>query len=281
MASKISWTHETWNPVAGCSILSPGCANCYAMRMAHRLAANPLTTTNYEGLTRSTAKGPRWTGILRELPERLGQPKRWRKPRLVFVNSMSDLLHEAVSMEYILQVFAVMRDCPRHTFQVLTKRAERLLELEKALEGDWPPNVWMGVSVESQEYANDRIPKLLLCQARVRFASCEPLLGPLDLTRLNYEGVLRIDALNGWCSWPFPYSSFEPPARPLDWVIVGCESGPGARPMELEWVRALRDQCLDAETPFFFKQAMVGGKKVENPPLDGCTWTEMPERGQR
>lgn len=231
--SKIEWTDTTWNPVTGCDKVSPGCDHCYAESIARRFAG--------------TASFPDGFAVTLH-PERLGAPLRWRKPRRVFVNSMSDLFHDQIPDDYIAHVFAVMARTPQHTYQVLTKRHGRMRSL---LSSDrfrrrmydfltfehyqWInnnrlthplPNVWLGVSVENQTWANVRIPALSDTPAAVRFLSCEPLLGPLDLTE-----------------FPDP-----------DWVIVGGESGPGARPMDLAWVRDIRDQCADSRTPLFVKQ---------------------------
>jgi len=210
--SKIEWTDETWNPVTGCAKVSPGCRNCYAERMSARLEA--MGNWKYRNGFRLTVH----TGALEE-------PLRWRKPRRVFVCSMSDLFHKDVGVGFLERVFHVMQSCPEHTFQVLTKRPERAAELAGVLP--WPENVWVGTSVED-EARRFRIEQLARIPARVRFLSCEPLLGPLELRE-------------PWLSW-------------LSWVIVGGESGPGARPMHPDWPRKLRDDCVDAGVPFFFKQ---------------------------
>lgn len=230
--SHIEWTGATWNPVTGCTKISPGCKHCYAERLALRLQA--MGQPNY-------ANGFRVT--LHE--KALEKPLHWKKPRAVFVNSMSDLFHKDVPLAFIQRVFAVMRQAHWHVFQVLTKRAERLAELAPKLE--WPPNVWMGVSVETQQYTY-RIDLLRTVPAAVRFLSLEPLLGPLP--NLNLEGI--------------------------HWVIVGGESGPGARPMRPEWVTEIRDQCLAASVPFFFKQWGGVNKKRAGRLLEGRTWDEMP-----
>ncbi|GAJ01328.1 unnamed protein product, partial [marine sediment metagenome] len=206
--SHIEWTESTWNPVTGCSKVSPGCKHCYAERMARRLKA--MGHPNYAG------------GFELCVHEHmLDLPLSWRKPQMIFVNSMSDLFHRDVPLEYIQRVFDVMRQASWHTFQVLTKRSERLLRLNGQLL--WPGNVWGGVSVENQDYVF-RIEHLRQIAAQVKFLSLEPLLGPLPT--LNLEGI--------------------------DWVIVGGESGPGARPMDRQWVIDIRDQCLAAGVPFFF-----------------------------
>lgn len=236
--SQIEWTEATWNPVTGCTQVSPGCANCYAMRFAERF--------------RDVPGHPYERGFDLQLrPDRLGQPLKWKKPRTIFVNSMSDLFHPGVPDEYIQQVFEVMREASRHRFQVLTKRSKRLAELSPQLP--WPENVWMGVSVENQRWTS-RIDDLRRTGAKIKFLSCEPLLGPLEL---DLEGI--------------------------DWVIAGGESGPGARPMDGDWVRGVRDQCVTAETAFFFKQwgahgecGKRVGKKRAGRELDGRMWDELP-----
>ena len=234
MASKstIEWTEATWNPVTGCNKISPGCKNCYAERMAKRLKA--MGQSNYQNGFKLTLQ-----------PHMLEVPLRWRKPQTIFVNSMSDLFHKDVPLEYIRQVFSVMKRAHWHRFQVLTKRADRLEELAPHLE--WAPNVWMGVSVESQKYV-PRIDHLRRTRAKTKFLSLEPLLGPLndlDLTR-------------------------------IDWVIVGGESGFGARPMLVDWVTSIREQCLDAGVAFFFKQWGGVQKKRSGRTLEGRTWDDMP-----
>lgn len=236
--SQIEWTDATWNPVTGCTQVSPGCAHCYAKTFAERFRGVP--------------GHPYERGFDLQLrPERLDQPLRWTKPRTIFVNSMSDLFHLEVPAEYIAKVFEVMHAAQRHRFQVLTKQAERLAELAPLLP--WPDNVWMGVSVENQHWTS-RIDHLRETPAAVKFLSCEPLLGPLDLELAG-----------------------------IDWVIVGGESGPGARPMQPEWARGIRDQCAEAETPFFFKQwgahnarGKRVGKKRAGRRLDRQTWNGMP-----
>lgn len=329
--SKIEWTDATWNVVTGCARVSEGCRNCYAERLAAtRLAHVPA----YEGLAEMTPAGPRWTGAVRFNIERLALPLRWAKPRMVFVNSQSDLFHEGLTNEQIAAIFGVMAACPQHVFQILTKRAERMrawfewvsqpdafamsnpigrvvtngaVLLDKQQRGKlalgrmrWPlPNVWLGVSAEDQAAADTRIPLLLECPAAVRWISAEPLLGPVDLARwvaggrttmhmsANVEGALRnrsfsgliaddgrelseaeaeaqlrelqrhgvrLIAANG-CDNFDPETGCRGHACPrLDWVVVGGESGPGARPMHPAWAEQIRDACVAAEIPFFFKQ---------------------------
>ena len=288
--SGISWTNATWNPVLGCTKVSAGCRNCYAMRTAYRMVhnTNMKISTAYAGLVRKSAEGPTWTGKVNAIRGRLDQPIRWRKPKLIFVNSMSDLFHEGVPFPFIAAVFGVMAAAPRHTFQVLTKRpdrardffawlkarAERSVNLfphdslewrtlqqcqgaalstgvhVQAMGKRWPlPNVWLGVSIENIDSAH-RLNVLRDRPSAVRFLSCEPLLGPLD--GLDLEGV--------------------------DWLIVGDESGPRRRGALLDWARGLRDACLAAGVPFFLKQWHTSaGVKQELPHLDGRQWEEMPK----
>lgn len=241
--SKIEWTEATWNPVAGCSILSPGCTNCYAMRLAARLAV--MGQEKYVGTTRKTGGRQKWNGVVKIDPSSLEAPVRWKKGRLIFVNSMSDLFHESVPLAFIIKVFQVMEATPQHTYQVLTKRAERLEELSSKLR--WPSNVWMGVSVESSAYQY-RIDHLRRTPAMTKFLSLEPLLGPLA----------KLDLRN------------------IQWAIVGGESGPGSRPMSIDWVRSIRDQCVAADVAFHFKQWGGVNKKRTGRILDGRTWDEWP-----
>lgn len=231
--TAIEWTESTWNPVSGCTKISLGCAHCYAERMAKRLQAMGqyryrngfAVTLHYEAVE---------------------EPYGWKKPRVVFVNSMSDLFHEAVPVDFIRRVFAVMGDCSQHTFQILTKRSRRLAEMAPLLS--WPKNVWMGVTVENADYAY-RIDDLRDVPSAVRFISIEPLLGPLDDLALE----------------------------DIDWVIVGGESGPGARPMKKEWVLSIQSNCQRANVPFFFKQWGGVHKKKAGRSLEGRTWDQRPQ----
>jgi len=223
MTTRIEWADDVWNPVTGCDRISPGCDNCYALTMARRLKGMGQAKYQNDGDPRTSGPG---FGVTAH-PDALRLPYRWRTPRRVFVNSMSDLFHAKVPLDFIRRVFEVIAGTPQHTYLVLTKRSARLRKIADRL--DWPPNLWMGVSAEDQERAYQRIPALLATPAAVRWVSAEPLLGPLDLS---------------------PYL-----AGGLSWVVVGGESGPGARPMHPEWARALRDQCTAAKVPLFFKQA--------------------------
>lgn len=232
LGSGIEWTDATWNPVTGCTKVSPGCKHCYAERLAHRLQA--MGNPNYRNGFAPTLH-----------PHMVDLPLGWKAPRRIFVNSMSDLFHEEVPVAFIRKVFGVMRRAHWHRFQILTKRAERLLELSSDL--DWAPNIWMGVSVERGDYCW-RIDSLRTTAASVKFLSLEPLLGPLD--DLDLRGI--------------------------NWVIVGGESGPGARPMPADWVVSIRDQCHTSGVPFFFKQWGGRNKKKTGRRLEGRTWDEMP-----
>jgi protein gp37 len=234
--SSIEWTESTWNPLTGCTKISPGCKHCYAERMAVRLKA--MGQANYINGFQLTLH-----------QEALELPLRWKKPQTIFVNSMSDMFHARVPREFILQAFDVMRQAHWHRFQVLTKRADRLMSLSEELP--WADNIWMGVSVESESYTY-RIGHLRETGASIKFLSLEPLLGPLH--------DLRLDG--------------------IDWVIVGGESGPGARAMNPEWVISIRNQCLAAGVPFFFKQWGGVWKKKFGRTLEGRTWDQMPLTGR-
>lgn len=296
--TSIEWTEQTWNPIAGCSVLSPGCKRCYAMKMARRLEL--MGSAVYAGLTQQTAAGPVWTGKIEVNENTMLAPLKRKKPTMYFVNSMSDLFHESVPDYVIDRVFAVMALCPQHIFQVLTKRSARMREYLCTRGGDWMirwpdanppgtlpisrheqrlamhgkgwpdaiirptfplPNVWLGVSVEDQKRADERIPDLLATPAAVRFLSCEPLLGPVNLRRVriapNHHTML--DSLDGYAMVDTPGRERE--RTMIDWVIVGGESGPGARPMANEWAQAIVDQCQAASVPVFVKQLSSGGPK--------------------
>lgn len=308
--SNIEWTEKTWNPTVGCSIVSAGCTNCYAMKMAHRLAA--MGQRDYVGLAVKKNGNAVWNGTLRTLEHRLTDPFKWRKPCKVFVNSMSDLFHEDVPFDFIDKVFAVMALCPQHTFQVLTKRPERMAEYMNSRErmggmvklnlpiapvgvSDyfaeawyrglffWPPsNVWLGTSCENQKAADERIPHLLRCSAAVRFISAEPLLGPVNIQA----------AIN---RMPWQIGGGD---AGLHWVIVGGESGPGARPCNIDWIRSIVQQCRAAGVACFVKQMGAQlrmtfdewvehwqsltdkhGFKLDRPHADDGTWTGVDRKG--
>jgi len=320
--TPIEWTDATWNPTAGCSIVSPGCTNCYAMKVAYRLQHNPDPNVagKYAGLTTKVNGRPVWTGQVRLWPPTLDMPLKRKRPTAYFVDSQSDLFHENLPDDDIDRVFAVMARCPQHTFQILTKRAERMrayfadptarraawvrhADAETVHARGWPlPNVWLGVSVDDQPRADARIPDLLATPATVRFLSCEPLLGPVDLTRVGDppRNALTPDAARG---------------TRIHWVIAGGESGPDARPMHPAWPRDLRDQCAAHDAAFFLKQwgawapadaverpgatvlVQPDGERVDDPTradvarmaragkqrsgrtMDGRTWDERPESG--
>jgi protein gp37 len=250
--------------VRGCSRVSPGCQHCYAEGIAAgRGRANKGKP--FHGFAVMKSDGPHWTGKVELIEDKLLEPLHWRKPRRVFVNSMSDLFHEELSRKVILSIWDVMRRCPKHTFQILTKRGEGMKEaFETFLSDDPLPNVWLGVSVEDQQRADERIPLLLQTPAAVRFLSVEPLLGPVDLRRVRPRADLGLDALSG------DRFIIDGPGRSrfiwsddhshVDWVIVGGESGPGARPCDLAWIRSIRDQCQAAGVPAFIKQ--LGAKPL-------------------
>ncbi len=232
--SNIEWTDFTWNPVTGCTKISHGCKHCYAERMAKRL--QKMGAEKYrDGFAVAVHKST------------LAEPPTWKRPRLVFVNSMSDLFHQAVPGKFIENVFEVMNQTPQHTYQVLTKRPNRVIRLNKRLP--WASNIWFGVSIESERWLG-RLPLLKQSKAHVKFLSLEPLLGPLP--NMDLSGI--------------------------DWVIVGGESGPGARPIEADWVRDIRDQCLHNSVPFFFKQWGGIFKKKTGRTLDDQVWNQMPTR---
>ncbi|NOS99344.1 MAG: phage Gp37/Gp68 family protein [Phycisphaerales bacterium] len=250
--SSIEWTQTTWNPVVGCRKVSDGCTHCYAERMAKRLAAiarareatgqSAGRTGNY---TKVVNDRGRWNGQVFLDHGALDDPPSWRLPRVIFVNSMSDLFHEDVPLSFIQDVFDVMHRCPQHTFQILTKRPAITARYSPQLR--WPPNAWMGTSIESAEFVH-RANDLRRCGARIKFLSVEPLLGPIP--RLPLSGI--------------------------DWVIVGGESGPGARPMQPEWARQIRDRCRSRNVAFFFKQWGGVNNNATGRELDGRMWSELP-----
>lgn len=230
--SKIEWTEASWNPVTGCDKISDGCRNCYAERMSHRLKA--IGSPNYCNGFKLTLH-----------PESLTLPLKWKKPRMIFVNSMSDLFHKDVPLQFIINVFKVMNLARNHTFQVLTKRSDRLFELSPHLP--WSNNIWMGVTIEKNDYLF-RLEHLKKTDSAVKFLSLEPLLGPIKET--DFTGI--------------------------DWVIAGGESGPGSRPINPQWIRDIRNYCINENIPFFFKQWGGFNKKKNGRVLDGRIWDEMP-----
>ncbi|MGH9127472.1 MAG: DUF5131 family protein [Acidimicrobiales bacterium] len=240
--SGIEWTEATWNPTTGCDRTSAGCDHCYALTLAKRLKAMGQAKYQQDGDPRTSGPG---FGLTLH-PSALTVPMSWDSPRTIFVNSMSDLFHPKVPLDYVRRVFEVIAATPQHTYQVLTKRSKRLAQTADRL--DWPVNLWMGVSVEDARYSF-RIGHLQVVPAAVRFLSCEPLLGPLD--HLDLDGI--------------------------DWVIAGGESGHCARPVDPDWVRSIRDQCLDAHVPFFFKQWGGRTPKAHGRVLDGMLYDEMPQ----
>lgn len=278
--TSIEWTDRTWNPVRGCSRVSEGCRNCYAEITAARFSnyvqliagSEPFLADDsgnikaglFDDFVLRTPSGPRWTGKVELIESKLTEPLHWKKPQRVFVNSMSDLFHEALPDEAIDRVFAVMADCPHLTFQILTKRPERMLKwfssgLQMKVNPPWSdPNVWIGVSVEDQATADARIPLLLQTPAAIRFVSYEPALGPVDFRKETWTAG-------------------------LDWIIAGGESGPGARPPHPDWFRSVRDQCAAAGVAFFFKQwggtkkpTMLDGTRAPAL-LDGRAWKQFPK----
>jgi len=280
MPTKIEWAEETWNPVTGCSPISEGCQHCWAKRMAKRLAGrfgyprdDPFRVTLH--------------------PDKLEQPLHWKKPRLIFVCSMSDFFHPAIPFEYQNAILRVIRRCPQHTFMILTKRAEQLAMWDHICGWDPLPNLWLGVTVENQQRAEERIPILLQTPAIVHFVSVEPCLSAIDLT--PWLGSCPECGGSGYVADGYGGGEFCGCNGPLDWVICGGETGPGARPMQPKWVRSLRDQCQKVGVPFFFKQwgeyapvfdsctsensytMMRLGKKDAGRELDGRIWDEYPD----
>jgi len=248
--SKIQWTDETWNPITGCTKISPGCKNCYAERMAERL----------KGRFGYPLDDPFRPGTFH--PEQIMKPYNWKNRRMIFVCSMGDLFHEKVSDSKLGVIFKIMRDNPKHTFLLLTKRPERMHEYMteyQIFNYGVQDNIWLGVTAENQEQADKRIPILLETPAAVRFVSVEPMLGPVDIS-------IYLDSL--------PAVVDQRPK--LDWVICGCESGPGAREMKMEWALNLKDQCVAASVPFFLKQIAVCDQLIKMPEINGKVWDQMP-----
>ncbi|MCY4428207.1 MAG: DUF5131 family protein [Halieaceae bacterium] len=250
--TRIEWTDATWNPVAGCSIVSAGCTHCYAMQMAKRLEA--MGVGKYAGLTRQSGNNTIWNGVVKEDRDSLALPNKWKKPRKIFVNSMSDLFHERVSDTFIMDVWQVMHVTPRHNYQILTKRPERMAEIVSNKIKTVLPNVWLGTSVENEDVVG-RLEHLRQAPAVIRFISFEPLIGPVG--RVDLAGI--------------------------HWAIVGGESGRAARPVREEWIDEIHDQCIRHHTAFFFKQWGAWGKdnkrrskKANGREYRGRTWDEMP-----
>lgn len=256
--TKIEWTDASWNPIRGCSRISEGCRNCYAERVAARFSG---PGEPYEGLAKYVAvtkyagrefplvvNEPRWTGEVRLIEEALDVPLRWKKPRRIFVNSMSDLFHEKVPYVWMARIWSVMKLAPQHTFQILTKRPQRMQSYCADIETEVLPNVWLGVSVEDQETADERIPLLLQTPAAVRWVSYEPALGPVDFRNLRCNTFNAMDGID------YELIDGGPQPSRLNWIVCGGESGPGARPMHPDWARSVREQCQSAGVPFFFKQ---------------------------
>lgn len=243
--SPIEWTDVTWNPVAGCNVASPGCTNCYAMRMAARLQA--MGHPKYEGTTRKSGKRTVWTGRVNVDPSTLDDPVNWKRGKRIFVNSMSDLFHEDVPTTFIQAVWTTMAQCPQHQFQVLTKRPERMAAMFALDELPRLPQVWIGTSVEDEAVV-DRIAHLVAISGMIRFVSFEPLIGPVG--SISLHGI--------------------------DWAIVGGESGPASRPMNVEWVDQIEKACRRAGTAFFFKQWGGRNKKAAGRELRGRTYDEYP-----
>ncbi len=241
--SQIEWTDATWNPIAGCTIVSPGCTNCYAMRMAARLQA--MGVPKYQSLTRKSGRRSVWTGTISLDRLALQVPLSWSRPRMIFVNSMSDLFHDGVPVNFIQSVWEIMMRANQHTFQILTKRAERMAEITQLLPV--LPNVWLGTSVENADYLW-RLHALRQARAAIRFVSFEPLLGSVGIADL----------------------------KDIDWAIVGGESGPHSRPMESQWVQEIQSACRRAGTAFFFKQWGGKNKKRTGRSFEGRTWDELP-----
>lgn len=290
--SKISWTHATWNFIVGCSKVSPGCENCYAERLALRYGWSKKSWT---------APNARENIIVK--PNKLTLPLKWKEPRRIFVNSLSDLFHEQVPDEIIDRAFAVMALCPQHTFQILTKRPKRMLEYfaagdelwgerwvlpQREFVGESEPtvlplkNVWLGVSVEDQRRADERIPLLLQTPAAVRFLSCEPLLEQVDLEHVHNGGYTYAfgkrepSRMNVLQEHYMMYDEGDIAFPKIDWVIVGGESGPHYRAMDLDWARSLRDQCVSANVPFFYKQGSAY-RSEQDTLLDGVEWHQFPD----
>ena len=283
--TKIQWTDATWNPVSGCSHVSEGCRNCYAESFARRFQKDfkPWTTPNA-------------AHNVRLHPERFEQPLRWKKPRRVFVNSVSDLFHPNVPSVFIAKVFGAMQTASQHVFQVLTKRPERMRTWIEWFSTQWLDrgaypaqygHVWLGVSAEDQPTFDERVPLLLQTLAAKRFVSLEPMLGPINARRIRLTPPKRPEgAIRPIADWdeidPLEHTAINELGiqyrikSGIDWVVAGCESGPNRRNADIEWFRSIRDQCVSAATPFFLKQIYLAGKKISLPLLDGKKWDQIP-----
>jgi len=282
----ISWTDATWNPLRGCRRVSPECEHCYAEKVAGRFHGPGEA---YEGLVTLGKHGYRWNGKVHTIEKHMFDPLHWRRPREIFVNSMSDLFYEEVSDTFIALVFSIMAKAHWHRFQILTKRGGRMRdwfetkeacaakEEARSMGQPWPlPNVWLGVSVGLQDYMY-RVAELLSTPAAVKFVSAEPLIGPLDFTNVPCPGEHEPGENCPVCGGRGKIDAFM---EGLDWVITGCESGAGARPMDDDWARSIRDQCNAASVPFYLKQMRVDGVKTELPFLDGRQWMEKPRTSE-
>jgi protein gp37 len=290
MTTKIEWTDETWNPIVGCSKISTGCENCYAEQAAASARLQQFEqyqeVIDFEidleiGKDYGRVVGSRWNGKTTFVESALEKPLHWKKPRRIFVCSMGDLFHESVPFEWIDKVMAIIALCPQHTFQILTKRAGRMAEyFERSIDGiPWHPpriayeprpNLWLGVTAENQKCANERIPLLLQTPAAVRFVSLEPLLGEIDLARVKAGSMCpdpthKVDVLlGGYWSTNMGFVNHSDMPATIDWVIIGCESGPKRRECKIEWVRDIVEQCQTAEVPVFVKQLSINGKVSKN-----------------
>lgn len=274
MATKIQWTNETWNFLSGCTKISQGCENCYAEKMSRRLAA--MGQKHYQGIINSEG---RWNGDTHFNPDAIELPFRWKKPRIIFVNSMSDTFHASVTSITLRKMFDTIEKCPQHTFLLLTKRPDIALAASQSERlGYWfnLPNIWLGVTAENQEMANKRIPILLQIPAAKRFVSIEPQIGPVDLTSIEHKNSEGKHV----CSYQVlePIRNCGDSDRPaLDWVICGSESSPRRRPFDEFWAMQLKADCVRYNVPFFFKQRYIGNKKFSMPLLDGKIWDQIPK----
>lgn len=291
MGTKIEWCTETYNPIVGCSKVSPGCDNCYAEKMAKRLAhmgvyqyqnvLNHEWIKDEDGDYTDCIRYDKWSGETYLVKEALDKPLHWKKPRMIFVTSMGDLFHESVPFEWIDKVFSIIQKCKQHTFLILTKRPERMRQyFQDYCRIRYPYlNIWLGVTCENQELADKRILILLDIPAAKRFVSVEPLLSNIDLTYIKLIDGDYLDAINGMEYFSVDHTTKQDSRQvnKLDWVICGSESGSGRRECNEHWVRSLRDQCVKAKVPFFLKQLHRNGKKITMPELDGKEWNQIPK----